>query len=242
MGLFGNVSNIFLNGNGATKAFLNGNEIWGVNNPIPPTNNLLIDLDAGNVNSYPGSGSTWINLVDNTQYTIINGAFDSNNGGSIVFNGSSTYVPIGNPLSNGANYTMESWVNASILGSGRNIISSLSNVFWVNNTTLSGGNGGSYSLVTSSNFPTNVWRHVVLTFNDQTNTMTLYINGAQVNQNTSVSTSFVSETLRIGSHYFNGSPVSFWNGKISKVKIYNTELSSASVLENFNLNKSIYGL
>jgi hypothetical protein len=240
MSLFNNASNLFINGNSVSLAYLNGNQIWSPSAVI--TTNLIVNLNAGDVTSYPGSGTTWTNLVDNTNYTINNGTFDSGDGGSIVFNGSSTFVAIGSPLLSGTNYTMEAWVNASVLGFGRNILSSASNVFWANGTTLSGGVGGSFSLVTSTSFPTNVWKHVALTFNDTTNTMTLYINGVQVSQNTSVTQSYVSETLRIGSHFFNGNPVSFWNGKIAEVRIYDAELVTIEILDNFNATKSKYGL
>jgi hypothetical protein len=33
-----------------------------------------------------------------------------------------------------------------------------------------------------------------------------------------------------------------WNGRISIVRLYNRELSSTEVLQNYNVNKSRYGL
>jgi hypothetical protein len=209
--------------------------------PSVSTTGLVLNLDAGNPLSYPGSGTTWTNLVDNNTYTISNGSFDSGNEGSIVFNGTSTIVTIGQPLSSGTNYTMEAWVTADVVTGARNILSSSSNVFWNNGSTLSGGVGGAFSLVTSSSFPTNTWRHLTLTFNDTTNTMRLYINGTQVSQNLSVTQGYVSETLRIGSH-FGVNPISFWDGKIAQVRVYNTDLSAAGVLNNYNATKSRYDL
>ena len=206
------------------------------------TANLVVHLNAGNTSSYPGSGTTWTNLVDSTNYTIVSGSYDSGNGGSIVFNGSSTYVDIGTPLSGGSNFTKEVWVNADLVTGSRNILSSASNVFWNNGSTLSGGVGASYSLVTSSSFPAGQWKHVVLTFDDAANTMRLYINGVQVSQNVSVSQSYISEVERIGSHFFSGNPVSFWDGKIAQVRIYNEALSTAQVQANFDNTKATYGL
>ncbi len=204
------------------------------------TSGLVVNVQAGNASSYPGSGTTWTNLVDNSTYTITSGTYDSANGGSIVFNGSSTFVSIGTPLSSGTNYTIEAWVFATSTASSHNIVSSSNNVFWVSAGTLYGGIAGSYSLVSSANFPTSVWKHVVLTFSDTANRMTLYINGTQVNQNTNVTQSFTSEVFRIGSHVSGGTPVSFWNGKIAQVRIYNTELTAANVLTNFNATKGGY--
>jgi hypothetical protein len=207
------------------------------------TANLVIDLDAGNADSYPGTGTTWTNLVDDTDYTISNGAFDSGNGGSIVFNGTSTFVPIGTPLSAGTNFTKEAWVNADVVtAGGRNILSSASNVFWNNGSTLSGGVGDQYFQVTSASFPTSVWRHVVLTFDDAVNTMRLYINGVQVSQNTNVTQSYISQIERIGAHFFGGNPVSFWDGKIAQVRVYSSALTGAEVLQNFDADRSRYGL
>ncbi len=201
---------------------------------------LLVNVQAGNTSSYPGSGTTWTNLIDGTGYTITSGTYSSANGGSIVFNGTSTFVAIGTPLSSGTNYTLEAWVYATSVASSHNIISSSNNVFWIAAGTLYGGVGGSYQLVSSANFPTNVWKHVVLTFNDTTNTMTLYINGTAVNQNTNVTLSYIGETLRIGSHISGATPVSFWTGNIAQARVYNTALSAANVLTNFNATKGGY--
>jgi hypothetical protein len=217
----------------------------GVVTPVTPsivTTGLILHLDAGDSNSYPGTGTTWTNLVDDTDYTISNGTFDSGNGGSIVFNGTSTFVPIGTPLSNGTNFTKEAWVNADVVTSSRNILSSANNVFWNNGSTLSGGVGGQFTLVTSASFPALAWRHVVLTFDDAVNTMTLYINGTQVSQNTGVTQSYISEIERIGAHFFSGNPVSFWDGKIAEVRVYTEALVAEDVLANYNNTKTRYGL
>jgi hypothetical protein len=210
--------------------------------PSVVTDNLIVNLDAGNTDSYPGTGTTWTNLVDDTDYTISNGTFDSGNGGSIVFNGTSTFVSIGTPLSNGTNFTKEAWVNADVVTSARNILSSANNVFWNNGSTLSGGVGGTFNHVTSASFPATVWRHVVLTFDDAVNTMRLYINGVQVAQNTGVTLSYISETERIGAHFSGGNPLSFWDGKIAEVRVYTEALAAEDVLANYNNTKTRYGL
>jgi hypothetical protein len=214
--------------------------------PTITTDNLIVSLDASDTDSYPGTGTTWTNLVDDTDYTISNGAFDSANGGSIVFNGSSTFVPIGTPLSAGTNYTKEAWVYDDGPGqNSRNILSTEDDVLYISGGVLYGGVGGSFNVVdVGSSLGTGVWRHVCLTFNDTTNTMVLYINGGNVNSssNNSVTQSYSGNTLRIGSHFFNGSPVSFWNGKIAEVRVYNAALTEAQVIANYNATKARFGL
>ncbi len=197
---------------------------------------LVVNLDAGNAASYPGSGSTWTNLVDSSTYTINNGSYDS--GGSIIFNGTSTYVDIGTPITSG-NYTIESWVYADAVNQSHNIVSSENNVFWVASGSLFGGVGGNYTLV-STGITTGAWKHVVLTFNDNSNTMKLYVNGDLVSTNPSVTQSYASETLRIGCHYA-GTPVSFWDGNIAQVRIYNGSISAADILSRFNTTKATFG-
>lgn len=239
---FGYVANLFYYNRKLTSFEVLQNYLY-LNPRFPNivSTGLLVNVQAGNLSSYPGSGSTWTNLIDGSAYTITSGTFNSDNGGSIVFNGTSTFVPIGTPLSAGTNFTLEAWVYASSTTSSHNIISSSSNVFWVSSGTLYGGIAGSYTLVSSAGFPTGVWKHVALTFNDSTNTMTLYINGTQVNQNTNVTQSFIGgEILRIGSHVSGGTPVSFWNGRIAQARVYNTALSAANILTNFNATKGGY--
>ena len=60
---------------------------------------LILDLDAANRYSYPGTGTTWTDLSGNgNSATLLNGpTFDSANGGSIVFDGSNDYAPISGP-------------------------------------------------------------------------------------------------------------------------------------------------
>jgi hypothetical protein len=163
---------------------------------------LVVDLDASDSSSYPGTGSAWTNLVDETDYTIENGGFSSDNGGAITFNGTDTRVNIGTPLQNGSSFTKEAWVldNGSPPTS-RNIVSSSSHVFFVSGSKLHAGLSGQYRLTESSgNLPTGVWRHVVATFDDSaTNTLTLYIDGVQVDQET-VTQAYSQQTTYIGAH------------------------------------------
>jgi type VI protein secretion system component VasA len=72
--------------------------------------------------------------------------------------------------------------------------------------------------------------------------MRLYINGVQVSQNTSVTQSYVNEIERIGAHFFNGNPVSFWNGKIAEVRVYSEALAAEDVLANYDNSKARFEL
>ncbi len=63
--------------------------------PRTVTDGLVLALDAGNTKSYPGSGTAWTDLIGSNNGTLTNGpTYNSDNGGSIVFDGTNDYVTI----------------------------------------------------------------------------------------------------------------------------------------------------
>ncbi len=68
--------------------------------PRIPTDGLVLALDAANTKSYTGSGTTWSDLSGNgNNGTLTNGpTFDSDNGGSLDFNGVGDYAKVSNLL------------------------------------------------------------------------------------------------------------------------------------------------
>jgi len=64
-----------------------------------PTANRVIHLDAGDTDSYSGSGTTWSDLSGNSNnFTLSSCAFDSGNGGSIDFDGTNSTADRGSNL------------------------------------------------------------------------------------------------------------------------------------------------
>ena len=52
------------------------------------TNGLVLCLDAANPSSYPGTGTTWNDLIGNTNSTLVNGpTYSSSNAGTITISG-----------------------------------------------------------------------------------------------------------------------------------------------------------
>ena len=61
------------------------------------TDGLVLCLDAANNRSYPKSGTTWSDLAESNNGTLINGpTFDAGNGGGIVFDGTDDRVDVSN--------------------------------------------------------------------------------------------------------------------------------------------------
>lgn len=208
------------------------------------SSNLQLNLDASNSASYSGTGGTWYDLTSNSLNGTIHGAtYNSGNGGYFDFNGTSNYIDIGQPLSNGASYTINAWVYLMGTGANQNIVSSSSSPFFIYTGSLYAGVGANYLAVNGGVFPLNQWKYVTTTFDDAANTMKIYINGALITTSTTVTQSFTQESFRIGAHFLSdGSPVSFWQGRIASVSIYNGPLTSAQVLTNFNATKTRFGL
>lgn len=221
------------------------------------TTGLVLNLDAGNAASYPGTGTTWTDLSGNgNNGTLMNGtAYSSANGGTLVFDGINDYVNISDStyLDLPNTTTMEFWVNSNQLNND-DIISHRWNCYGAayNPTYASGyvagklsiyyafNNGGFVAVSTTTTPIIGQWYHLVGTYDGST--MKVYLNG--VLENTRSFSGNITQNdsgLAIGSYA--GSPAAYaGDGKISIVRYYHKTLSATEVLQNFNALKSRYGL
>ena len=80
-------------------------------------NGLVLALDAGNIKSYPGSGTTWYNLIPGgVNGTLTNGpTYSSANGGVIVLDGVNNYIDVPINLTN-TNYTIMGTARYVVVG------------------------------------------------------------------------------------------------------------------------------
>lgn len=227
--------------------------------PVSPiVNNLELYYDPSNSNSYSGSGTTLNDLSGNTLTgTLSNISFTSP---YFTYNGSSstTSTPDNSLLEPGSgDWTIEVWINhAVITGASRCIMSKTdggnANQWGYGLRTSSTGVtymevGNGTTSVTSPTFTlsTNTWYQVVGVWtNVSTNSIALYINGVSQGSNSHSFTSIRNTTrpLSLGS-FDGGATFGQWvNGKMGIVRMYSSALSSEEVLQNFNADKSKYGL
>jgi hypothetical protein len=235
--------------------------------PSIVTSGLVLHLDAGNVKSYSGTGSTWYDRSGNGYNgTLTNGpTFNSLNGGSIVFDGVNDYVTLsGGGTNNIHAWTADGSIGSSILcielwvktsdtvgrliskpwnGSGQYNISVTPTGF----SLLAGTSGTTSATVGFSIADGNTHQLVVWA----TSTQLGYYTDGGLNQNiishnitggvTSVGNANLP--LGIGSLYFYGdgwignSSFSI-NGNFSIFKKYNRVLTAQEVLQNYNATKS----
>lgn len=267
----GNFSKITLSSGGVSKSIIvNKNGVIDkaatsdpsntIATPSIVTNGLVLNLDAGNPASYPGTGTTWFDLSGNgNNGTLVNGVgYNSANGGSLVFDGNNDYVTLGNDkLKYQDNFTVETIARfpnlpnnpGSACGArhpiiynhdyGYNLlIGSTGRVEWnIYNTISASGSPNSLSSVVGSNY-----FHAVGVKSGTT--ISLYVNGV-FQSSTNLTTNavyYVYLPFVIGGFATCGPDKFYSTGNIAKVSVYNRVLTAAEVQQNFNATKSRFGL
>jgi hypothetical protein len=227
---------------------------------VPVTTNLVLYYDPSNLSSYPGTGTTINDLSGNG----LNGSMSGITYTSPYFsyNGTSSQIRVADNalLEPGSgDWTMEVWVNQSV--SGNDIVlakvdnggdvTDMSYSIRTTNTTYyaqlgSGSGTGPTLFVNSTNYvgTLNTWYQIVYVFtNVAANTLQTFVNGVSIGTVSHNLPSILNSTnpLYIGS--YNGGEYSQWfDGKIGITRLYNASLTSTQVLQNFNADKSKYGL
>jgi hypothetical protein len=209
---------------------------------------LVLALDAGNIKSYIGSGTTWNDLSRNgNNGTLINSpTFSSINGGGIVFDGIDDYVSAGNLGSFFTQGTISFWMYSTAVENYRNPFSTHylggnKGIRFEQYTTVSpyggfnvavgndSGTFGAYDYSPSAVLTANVWYEVVLVWNTTTNKVTGYLNGSLKFDSSHTLWATTLPSISIGSGFDSGR---YFKGNISIVKIYNRALSAAEILQN----------
>jgi|14_taG_2_1085336.scaffolds.fasta_scaffold12801_3 hypothetical protein len=215
------------------------------------TDGLVFYVDAANGNSYSGSGTTWSDLVGNTDGTLKNTpTFDSGDGGSFYFNGSNEYTDI-KSLVIPANITVSAWINPSATTSAGQILTSDDSAVSIRNwqflmeadnkiRAIGFHTSGNQNLqfVTTDTIPDDTWTMVSFT-SDGTN-IKIQFNGVE-----KATGSFPYSLLGNGSTgdaligaRKSSSLAAFFNGKIAVVQVYDRALSSTEILQNYNALKN----
>ena len=223
-------------------AYLNGGRIV--------LDGLVLALDAGDKNSYPGSGTTWYDYSGNgNNGTLINGpTFSSANGGNIIFDGTDDYLKIDyltSYLNNSTPvpFTISIWVKFTSLVSRSGVWGKNDAIeFGPINTadiTLWSANSSTAIAYSISNSALLTYNCIVLT--NSSGGSNLYINGTSVASGVAVSgTSGYDFTVMTGAFDPPGS--SYSGGYVSNFTAYNRVLSAAEIAQNYNAIKSHFNL
>ena len=228
------------------------------------TSNLQLQLLPS---SYVGSGTVWDTTVGSTDATL-SGSPTYNALSGFTFNGSSSYgrIPSVNGVTNFTNteqYTVEIWFNpsngqpnsgeAELLEKWDTSFSPLRYPYTIrfnegaSNMFVAAYDGANNPNIIMTGFTVNTWVQAVAVFNfGVAKTLTVYRNGvsagsislAGVNQVSN--TNFVSIAGRVTAD--GSSALNKFKGTIGVIRMYDTSLTSTQVLQNFNADKSKYGL
>ncbi len=201
---------------------------------------LILHLDASAPSSYPGSGNTWFDLSPTANNgAFINGpTFNSGNGGYINFDGTNDYIDLASIPSITTDATFCAWVNGASL-SGDRAIMSIKDVliqlapdgivYWFDVDTN--------NLLFSGVYSVDTWYYIVIS--QSGTSISAYRNGAFVQTQTggNIGSSYGND--QIGSYFGTGR---YWYGRMGSVQIYNRALAAAEILQNFNVQRSRFGI
>jgi len=219
------------------------------------TNGLILSLDAADNNSYPGSGTTWSDLSTgrNNGIFVSGAAYSNSNQGSIVFNGTGSFVSSSLSVNSISNVTVQCWANISTtsnrgafvkvgggsngysIGVGLNDFDNLGNeiiglfpgIRWIDtNTTYGTG-----------------WKMATLVIG-ATSIPTIYVNASLIGSYSGLAPTTPTANVYVGRNVGDelvGTPRTF-SGNIANVQIYNRVLSADEITKNYNAQKSRFGL
>jgi hypothetical protein len=222
------------------------------------TNGLVLYLDASNTKSYISGSTIWNDVSrSGNNGTLVNGpTFNSENGGSIVFDATNDFANLGTNINfstYNSGFTIGFWVKLSNTSSqNRYLFSKLTNggadnqfsvVYgYVSNTfeLYAGVGGANQTIRTNSQIVVNDTNWHLLYYTVGTTTQG-YLDGTSRFTNTYASLSFTSSTNSNYLSSFNGSQ-NFGNLSVSNMVLYDRTLSASEVLQNYNATKSRFGL
>lgn len=230
--------------------------------PIKNTD-LVCFLDASDIASYPGFGTSWFDLSGNGKNATLVGEpqFISDNGGCFRFTSISTYATLPTPLlditSAGGNgsFALEAWIRPTSVPNAINPILSINVSGSANNVSLViasdrrfGINiGGTPTTQYHQTVATlNTWYHVVVS-RDVGFASSVYNYFSRTTVNAVASTnaylsdgaSVASSSPRIAGTSGNSN---FFSGDIAQIRIYNNRFVSNDIYKNFAYHRSRFGV
>jgi hypothetical protein len=217
---------------------------------------LVLDLDAGIKGSYPGVGTTWSDISNNSNNgTLTNGpTFTGSNYGAIVFDGVNDYALLNKEfMANAPAGTFNIWFNLSTTaGSAYSTVSNIligkpstpDNAFGFSPNT---GNlllrlGQTTNLTSTVSVNTGSWQLGQGVWNPTG--MSIYQNGSPVASISTPGLTWFGGTTYdtvLGRNWIGSANGSF-TGQMGGVKVYNQALTQFQVWQNFNAYKSRYGI
>ena len=254
--------------NGVTVTNYNGvstSDGLATSSPLNPfkfvSDGLLVNLDATDASSYPGTGSTWTNLgTGGTNYnaTLTNDpTFESGTTANLYFNKPTSgdlqqYGTIN--INTGATtaWSMEAIVKISNKGSWTTtpFISIADGIGYNQRGAYIGVQGGTINFAPAGNnfqsnqFSNDTWYVITVVY--ASNIASLYLNGVLKGITTNANNNNLMGANTVNPLYLGNPPTNTSTTvqqiKISRYKFYNKALSASEISSNFSAQKSRFGL
>ena len=242
------VYNKALSGAEITQNFNAVKGTYGLEPPII-TSGLQLYLDAGNVSSYPGTGTAWTDLSPNGRNgTLTNGpTYSSAGGGSIVFDGTNDFVQCSGSVTTTA-ATFVAWIRRNgtqgsydgiLISRGTNVtgmmFQSSNQLAYIWNNAVN-----AYTWQSGLIIPDLTWCMVAVSVTSTSATAYLCQSSGITSATNIVShTSTILNDIKIGQEDFGGR---FFNGSIAIAQLYNTALSASEITQNFQADRARFGV
>ena len=231
------------------------------------TSGLVLNLGAGNTNSYSGTGTIWTDLSSsgNDCTLILGPTFSSADGGSIVTDGSNDRIDIPTNFFSVATitkFTIEMWFKSTDTFGGTMFVQQgaahnppdavghvpviyLKSNGQIRVEPLWTGSANNFINSTSTSLNDGNWHHIITTFDSGTNK--LYIDGAYNAQQTGLSlvnyTTTYYYVINAGESAGGSLGGDFIEANTSIFRFYDgNALTATQVAQNYNALKGRYGL
>jgi hypothetical protein len=211
---------------------------------------LVLQLDAANPKSYPGSGTVWTDLSGNSNDgTLTNGpTFDNGNGGNFVFDGINDYVSteleLPSPSTTSTTFDIVFRYNGSsayrgLMGASSYRSSGFSIGFMGQTSIMVTYNASDLSYEPTWTYDSSVISQGTFVFDGRN--ITAYRNGSVISTHTASFDVVANYSgIQIARNLQGGWGVS--QVDVYSVKVYNQPLSEAEIQQNFEAMRGRYGI
>lgn len=221
--------------------YTGSNNLWYYM-PNISTYNMIARYDAGEPSSYSGTGTTWTDISGNSNNgTLVNSpTYSSTYGGGFQFNKSNTYVTLPTGLLTGNDFTVIMWLKGDGTGGGQTLFGN----YPAGNLQMFYGTSyiGMYLANSTAYADAGIWytSNIVqfAALRSGTN-LEIYLNGTLIRVGSSSASLGGSVPFRIGTNTSGGEQ---FGGSIYTCQAYNSALTSADIVQNYQSLRTRFGV
>ena len=222
-------------------------------NPNIVTDGLVLCLDAADKNSFTSGSTTWTDLSGNgLNGTLSAGTLGTVSGSNVIaFDGADDYVSLTGSSKyyfGSSDFSVEAWAKGTSDGTSIALHRNSAVTRYINleidsnkARLLMWKHPASYSIGTgTSTITDNVWHHIVATRIESVPAVYIYVDGVLEGSGTDNAVDAPES-----SNWYLASQVGtdkFLKGSISNFRLYNKALTSKEVLQNYNAQRSRFGV